>query len=256
MAQENHGKAGGQRLKLIVAYDGGCFSGLQSQAHGRTVQDCLERAFHQLGAGGNRLHAASRTDAGVHAEAQCVHMDVPLSGREAWRWREALNAHLPEALRVLSVVKVSTQFHARFSARRKRYRYEICRDRVVTPFLAGRVWQVTGQLDLEKLHAGAALLKGRHDFRAFGADRGKEMERTVRDLKLEVHANRRRIWLRFEADGFLYKMVRLLTGTLVMTARGRVGLEDLRRMATGQGSTARYCAPPEGLYLEKIFYRG
>src|ERR1700746_1596597 len=114
-----------RRLKLIVAYDGTSFAGWQSQSHGNTIQDHLERAFERVAGRGGRVHGAGRTDAGVHALAQCAHVDVANKLSSPARWTEALNALLPPAIRVVRCQYVSTDFHARLLAKGKIYRYRI-----------------------------------------------------------------------------------------------------------------------------------
>src|SRR5882762_1853616 len=136
-----------QRLKLIVAYDGARFAGWQSQSHRNTIQDHIERAFEWVGGERVRVHGAGRTDAGVHALAQCAHVDVVEKSLSAARWTGALNALLPPTIRVLRCHYVSKRFHARHSAKGKVYRYIIWSAPVLPPFKYGRVWHVTAPLD-------------------------------------------------------------------------------------------------------------
>ena len=134
-----------RRLKLIVAYDGAPFAGWQSQSHRNTVQDHLERAFERVHGGAARVHGAGRTDAGVHALAQCAHVNLANRFLPAERWVEALNALLPPAIRVLRCRYVSQDFHARLSAKGKIYRYRIWNASVLPPFEYRRAWHVARQ---------------------------------------------------------------------------------------------------------------
>src|SRR5438046_7386305 len=144
-----------RRLKLIVAYDGAPFAGWQSQCHRNTVQDHLERAFKRITGGAVRVHGAGRTDAGVHALAQCAHADVLNKFLPADRWIKALNALLPPTIRVLRCRYVSKHFQARLSAKGKIYRYRIWRAQILPPFEYRRAWHVAQAVDLTSLKSPA-----------------------------------------------------------------------------------------------------
>ena len=243
------------RLKLLIAYDGGPFSGWQSQACGRGVQDHLEVAFAALCGGGRIVvHGAGRTDAGVHALAQCAHVNVEHPRFLPPDWIPALNAHLPRGIRVLKCTRASRNFHARFSATGKIYTYRIWNGQVHSPFEFGRAWHLPEPLDLDRLKAGAKLLVGRHDFAAFAANRGKPVKDTVRTIgKIVVRHKGPLITLTFEGDGFLYKMVRLLTGSLVQCARRRADLKWITELLERRLKTS-FAAPAAGLYLVRVRY--
>ncbi|MFN2475315.1 MAG: tRNA pseudouridine(38-40) synthase TruA [Chthoniobacterales bacterium] len=249
----------GQRLKFIVAYDGRPFAGWQSQANGNAVQDHLERAFAAITRAQLRVHGAGRTDAGVHALAQCAHVDLPVCTLPAAQWPLALNAHLPPTIRVLRSACVSEKFHARYSAIGKTYRYRICDSRVLPPHELGRAWQVASPLDRGVLAGAAKLFVGRHDFAGFAANGGKPVEDTVRrisDVRVRP-AGRDMIQLEFGGEGFLYRMVRLMVGAAVRCAIGRWDVEEIRtRLATPAQAQAkaRFVAPAEGLFLVRIRY--
>src|SRR5205085_6417335 len=171
-----------QRLKLTVAYEGAAFAGWQSQTHRDAVQDKLEHAFQKISGTRIRVHGAGRTDAGVHALAQCAHVDLPDRRLSVQRWTDALNAVLPRAIRVLRCQYVSQNFHARFSATGKLYRYRIWAAPILPPLELGRAWHVAAEVDLEVLKAAAALFVGEHDFAAFAAKRGKPEKSTIRKI--------------------------------------------------------------------------
>src|SRR6266446_1183337 len=199
-----------QRLKLIVAYEGSQFAGWQSQSHRNTIQDHIERAFERVGGKRVRVHGAGRTDAGVHALAQCAHVDLANNNLSAVRWTSALNSLLPPAIRVLRCRYVPKHFHARFSAKGKIYRYRIWSAAVLPPLEFGRAWHVAARLDFEVLKAGANCFLGTHDFAGFAASRGKPPKTTVRTINsVRVRRSGPRVTVEFDGDGFLYKMVRL-----------------------------------------------
>lgn len=239
------------RLKLLIAYDGTRFLGWQSQAGGNTVQDHLEAAF--AGICGERIvvHGSGRTDAGVHAAGQCAHVDV---SRTLGDWPRALNAHLPPEIRVLKCSRARGGFHARFSAIEKTYRYRIWNAAVLSPFELNRAWHFPSRIDVAALKAAARKLTGRHDFASFAASRGKPEVDTVRTVsRIAVKQKGPVLTLTFTGNGFLYKMVRLLTGSMVRVAQGRAEPEWLDRLLARETKTS-FAAPAEGLYLQKIRY--
>src|SRR4029453_7465615 len=245
-----------RRLKLIVAYDGTRFAGGQSQSHRNTIQDHVERAFEHVGGTPVRVHGAGRTDAGVHALAQSAHVDLADGRLSATRWTGALNALLPPAIRVLRCRYVSKDFHARLSAKRKTYRYRIWSAPVLSPFEYGRAWHVVRPLNLEVLKAVAKYFVGTHDFAGFAANRGKPEKSTIRTIySVHIRQSGSCLTIDFDGDGFLYKMVRLIVGSLVKCALGKVSAEDLAdRLASGQLGSARFAAPAEGLFLVRVRY--
>jgi len=257
------------RLKLTIAYDGAAFAGWQSQAHGHTAQDQLDRALHKISGQRVRVHGAGRTDAGVHALAQCAHADLPNDRLSAARWTEALDALLPPTIRVLRCQYVSNDFHARFSAKGKIYRYRIWLAPVLPPFEYHRVWHISRPIDLKILKRVAKQFVGTHDFMGFAANRGKpdrrgdtdssrgEQEKsTVRTIySALIRKEGPCLTIEFDGDGFLYKMVRLIVGSLVTCALGKMRIEDVAaRLDSGQVGPTRFAAPAEGLFLVRVRY--
>src|SRR5213596_3797959 len=216
-----------RRLKMIIAYDGAAFSGWQSQSHRNTIQDHLEHAFERVTGKLVRVHGAGRTDAGVHALAQCAHVDLPNGNLPASRWIEALNALLPSAIRIMRCQYVSNDFHARLSAKRKIYRYRIWSAPVLPPFEYRRAWHIAHPLDLNVLKRAAKHFAGTHDFAGFAANRGKTEESTIRTIhSVRVRQEGPRVTIEFDGNGFLYKMVRLMVGSLVQCALGKMRVEE------------------------------
>jgi tRNA pseudouridine38-40 synthase len=244
-----------RRLKLTVAYDGSPFAGWQSQSHGNTIQDHLERAFERVTGRPVRVHGAGRTDAGVHALAQCAHADIGKVLAPA-RWIEALNALLPPTIRVLRCRYVSNEFHARRSAKGKIYRYRIWSAPVLPPFEYRRAWHISRPLDLKILRTAAKRFVGPHDFAGFSANRGKVEESTTRTIySVRVRQKGPCVTIEFDGDGFLYKMVRLIVGSLVKCALGKMNTEDvIADLDSGQATSARFASPAEGLFLVRVRY--
>jgi len=244
------------RLKLTLAYDGAGFRGWQSQPGGGSVQDVLQEAMTRV-AGGKKVsvQGSGRTDAGVHAFGQVAHADVPEARGNARFWLRALNAVLPPDVRVVACRVVSGDFHARYSATGKTYDYFLWTGAVLPPHQAARCWHVR-EVDLPVLRRAAKILAGRHDFAAFAANRGTPVGDTRRHVRrIAVSAQGPLVRLRFEGDGFLYKMVRMLVAAMVRVAQGKGSLPDLRARLAGRGAASpREVAPADGLYLVGVRY--
>jgi len=245
-----------RRLKLVISYDGRNFAGWQSQKHGNTIQDHLEAAFERVCGTRLAVTGSGRTDSGVHALGQCAHVDVPAAQFAAERWRKALNGVLPPAIRILRAGFVAKTFHARFSTKGKVYRYRIINGAVRPPLEVGRAWHIAPPLDRELLGRAAKLFVGQHDFAAFAANRGKEERSTVRTLEyVRVAGRRDLIKIEFSADGFLYKMVRLMVGAMVRCALGKESLQSVElQLERPPRATGRFVAPAAGLYLVRVRY--
>lgn len=246
------------RWKCVCAYDGGGFAGWQSQAAGDSVQDALERRLAAIVGAPVRIHGSGRTDAGVHASGQVFHFDAAW-GHGPEKLAAALRHQLPRAIQIVSVRPAPAAFHARFSATGKVYAYHLHLGDA-DPFTRPYCWPLPRPLDLAAVRAAAAVLAGRHDFRAFAARNGSEDggdANTVRDLRrLEVAARGRRVRITAEADGFLYKMVRSLVGTLVAAGEGKLAAADVARiLAAGRRTPQVHTAPPQGLFLRRVLYR-
>jgi tRNA pseudouridine38-40 synthase len=247
-----------RRLVLRVAYWGPAFRGFQSQRGGGAVQDELEAVFQKITGLSCRLHGAGRTDAGVHATGQVVHFPLP----EGWsmtaqQWRDGFNANLPPTLRVLAAGFRRAPWHARYSAIEKTYRYELCFAPVLPPARHQLAWQVYPRPDLDELRSALQIFVGEHDFSAFSPRRlveGKSGVRCISKVRLREIGSRGEI--EFTGDGFLYKMVRMMVGTAVWVARGKLSLGDLERALTHPHvGTFSIVAPAHGLTLCKVRYR-
>jgi tRNA pseudouridine38-40 synthase len=239
--------------RLTLEYDGTRYSGWQSQKNtDKTVQGALQRAARELLGEDATCGGAGRTDAGVHALEQVAHLKARKSLPEeeiAWQ----LNERLPFDVHVLSVVKTSTQFHARHDAKSRTYLYRISRRR--TAFDKRFVWWVKDRLDVAAMRRAAKLFEGRHDFASFCENPEGQESTLVVVEKSEVAEAGHEIHVRITASHFLWKMVRRLVGALVEVGRGNLdghGVEKLLREKSA--APAKWTAPPSGLFLERVVY--
>lgn len=242
------------RWRCTCAYDGTTFAGWQSQAGGLAIQDAIEARlaaiFHAL----VRVHGSGRTDAGVHAHGQVFHFDAEWRHGAA-KLLAALRTGLPPGIQIKGARRVAADFHSRFSAKGKRYVYHLYLGDP-DPFTRPYCWAIHRSLDFAAMERAAAVLRGRHDFRAFTALNGPEREDTVRDLRrLEIAKSGRRVRITAESEGFLYKMVRSLVGALVAVGEGRMTPEEVAALLeAGERRPVVQTAPPQGLFLMKVFY--
>ncbi len=246
-----------ERLKLTVAYDGRLFSGWQSQANQNGIQDHLQRAFSHLLSEPVKLYGAGRTDAGVHALGQMAHVDVPMGKMIPPAWMAAVNAHLPGEIRVIQCQAAAAHYHAQYSAIGKVYRYRIWNATVFHPLEVGRSWHVPQSLDLDTLQGACDRLIGTHDFASFAANRGQAPETTIRTIRhIGIQRRKELLIMEFDGNGFLYRMVRMLTGTIVRVASRRADLNWIAELLASPGKTKTNCtAPAAGLYLVKVKYQ-
>jgi tRNA pseudouridine38-40 synthase len=241
------------RLRLVIAYDGSAFKGWQSQAGGGAVQDHLEAAFAKLCRRRIVVHGSGRTDSGVHALGQSAHVDVDRN--EKLDWLVALNGNLPREIRVLRCARASRDFHARFSARGKIYSYRIWNAPVFSPFELHRAWHLAGPLDIDAMRMAGRDFVGRSDFKPFAANRGNPDNDTTRTIySLAIRKKGPVVTLRFHGSGFLYKMVRLMTGALVKIGQGRAPIDSVGKYLDGTNGKCSFAAPADGLYLVRVIY--
>ncbi len=244
----------GRNVKLLVEYDGTRFGGWQTQANAPSVQSALQEAV--FGVTGDRVHVqgAGRTDAGVHARGQAANF-FTMSAIACEALPDALNAHLPPDVAVLSAQEVASDFHAQYSALGKTYLYRILNRRARSPLERDRAWLVRRPLDVLAMREGARPLIGTHDFRAFAVEvpKDKNTVRTVKTVDIDFHPPY--VEIRVGGDGFLYKMVRTLVGTLALVGHGRLPADEVPRiLASGRRKHAGPTAPAGGLYLMEVWY--
>jgi tRNA pseudouridine38-40 synthase len=245
------------KFKLIIAYDGAAYEGWQVQKTGTGVQEKVEAALARLFPEKPRVHSSSRTDTGVHALGMAVHFEAPTSADFTPRKLAlALNAWLPEDVRVVSAARAPSDFHARFDAKGKQYRYFVWNHPAMNPLLRHSAWHVPRPLDLGVMRAAAKLFPGKHDFKSFAANRNYEMESTVRTLtRCDLKKNGPLLTFIIEGDGFLYKMCRGIVGTIVQAGLGKFPAEEVKTMlARKDRRVAGMTAPAHGLVLWRVFY--
>ncbi len=247
-----------RNLKLNLAYDGSEFFGWAVQPDKPTVQGTLVATLNRITGERVRLYASGRTDAGVHALGQVAHFKTR-SRIPAENFQRALNALLPPSIRVLAVQEVALDFHARWQARGKTYRYRILRVQVCPPFLWRYVYHYPYPLDEDAMLRAAPLFEGEHDFTTFGTwdpeDRDKSKTRTVFESRLERCPDQQELAYTVRGRAFLRYMVRKLVGTLLDVGKGRLAPEDIPRLfAARDRSLAGPTVPPEGLYLVSVEY--
>jgi len=240
---------------LTVAYDGGPFSGFAAQPNARTVAGELLGAIRALDPKVSTLRGTSRTDAGVHAHGQLVAFDTGMTIAPR-SWVLGVTRHLPEELAVVRAARVAAGFEPRRHVRSKTYRYVVFESAVRDPFLEGRAWRVADRLNQIAMCQAAAHLCGEHDFAAFRGASDERTDTVRRILRVEVRRARSdtRLWeLVVEGDRFLYRMVRIIAGTLVDVGRGRLDASaTARAIATKLRTELGVTAPPQGLYLDAI----
>jgi tRNA pseudouridine38-40 synthase len=247
------------KFKLIIAYEGTEYEGWQVQKIGTGVQEKVEAALAKIFPSRPRVHSSSRTDTGVHALGMVAHFEVPRVGTNisARKLSLALNAWLPEDIRIVSAQLARKEFHARFDASGKQYRYLVWNHPATNPLMRRTAWHVPRRLDIEAMRHAARFFLGKHDFRSFSATPGYERTSTVRTLtRCDIKQSRQLLTFTIEGDGFLYKMCRGIVGTLVQAGLGKFPPTDIKRMlATCDRSVAGMTAPAHGLVLWKVYYR-
>ena len=243
------------RYKLLLEYDGRGFVGWQRQDNGPSIQQALEDAIERFSGERVAVTGAGRTDAGVHALGQVAHFDLA-AARDPDEVFGALNHHLkPAAIAVLAAEAVDDEFHARFSATGRRYRYRIVNRHAPLTLDSGRAWWTPAALDAEAMHEAAQGLVGRHDFTSFRASQcqAKSPVKTLDTLIVARHGDD--IEIEAGARSFLHHQVRNMVGSLVLVGEGKwTGADLAAALAARERKSAGPCAPAEGLYLVAVSY--
>jgi tRNA pseudouridine38-40 synthase len=246
-----------RNFKVTFEYDGAEFCGWQTQAQGeRTVQGELEAVLLKVLKQPTKVIASGRTDSGVHARGQVISFKAD-TRMKPFEIERALNSLLPKDIAVLEAREVKVDFHAQYSVKEKTYRYTILNSKYRSVFLRGRVYFYLYPLNITRMRKAAKYLIGRHDFKSFQAYDPLRAERqTVRTMKkIVIKKEEDLIHIDVTADGFLYKMVRNIVGTLLAVGSGQLAPEEMSKILKAKNrKTARETAPPEGLCLMSVKY--
>lgn len=243
-----------KRILLTIAFDGTAYHGWQIQPNGITVQEVIQNSLEKLLGKPTPVSGSSRTDAGVHAKEFCLHFDCEDNIPDD-AFLRGLNSILPQDISVKACKTVDSQFHARFNALGKTYVYTIYNGKLKDPFLSRYSWHIERKLDENKMNEFCEKIIGEHDFFAFSSS-GRTVSDTVRTVsECGVARDGDIIKLKITGNGFLYNMVRIITGTAVDFSDGKIKSEDIDEIfVTKDRSLAGVTAPPMGLCLEKVYY--
>jgi tRNA pseudouridine38-40 synthase len=243
------------RFKIYIEYEGTRYSGWQKQNNVKTIQGILIKAAQEIFNDSKLdLQGSGRTDSGVHAVCQVAHLEVKtMLAPEIIRIK--LNDILPYDINIIEVEKTHHKFHARHDAVKRSYIYQISQRR--TAFGKNYVWWVKDRLDFEKMKNASFLFKGMHDFESFSDDDKEEKSTKAMIEKVQMKKAGELILIRIVGSHFLWKMVRRMVGLLVEIGRGKMTEADLRIFLTKKSNEpAKFTAPPSGLFLEKVYYKG
>ncbi|NCP65218.1 MAG: tRNA pseudouridine(38-40) synthase TruA [Paraglaciecola sp.] len=242
------------RIALGIEYDGAAYSGWQRQNHAKSVQQCVETALSKIADHEVKVTCAGRTDAGVHATAQVVHFDTECIRHEN-AWTFGMNRFLPDNIAIRWAQVVDDDFHARFSAFARRYRYLIYNHNLRNSILSSGVTTFYAPLDHVLMHEAAQALVGRHDFSAFRAV-NCQSHTAVREIShIRVSRMGQYVMIDVQANAFLHHMVRNITGSLLMIGKGEQPVDWMHTLLLGQDRTkAAATAKPNGLYLVDVLY--
>ena len=241
-------------LLLTMRYKGTNYHGWQVQKNAVSVQEVLQDAIEKLYGSRLNVKGCSRTDTGVHANMYCVSFNAPFYAGE-YHTVSALNTFLPQDIRAYECKEVNDDFHARYSSRGKEYVYLVYNAKYQNPFYSDYSYHFRYDVDLEKINKAAAYFIGTHDFASF-CSAYSDVEDTVRTIH-DLNAQRDGDLIRFtvSGDGFLYNMVRIIVGTLLMVSQGKIAPEDIPGIIESkQRKNAGRTAPAQGLFLNKVFY--
>ncbi len=244
------------RIKCTISYDGTGFSGYQIQPNGRTVQEEIEKALMKVHKGDFvRVVASGRTDAGVHAKGQVIHFDSDIQMPEP-NWKKALNALLPDDVRVIKAEKVKDAFHSRYDVKEKEYRYFVLNAEENDVFQRHFCWRRNGEFDIEAIQKACAQLEGRHDFSSFCSAKTDLQGDKIRTIyQAGCHRDGNMIIFSFKGSGFLYNMVRILVGTLLEIGKGKSPASSIPQVIAAEDrKAAGETAPPQGLFLWNVTY--
>ena len=241
-------------IHITLEYQGTYYCGWQFQQNGVTIQQKLSEALYQLTGSQTTIHGSGRTDAGVHARGQAASFKTD-SLIPADRFARAINAHLPEDIAVIEAQEATPDFHARYSALGKQYSYQLYISPQRSPLMRHFAWELRLAPDLDRIRQTLKLFEGTHDFGAFRSAKSDKISSVRTIWRAELMEKDNSIWLTYQGDGFLYKMVRMLTAAAVHTGFGKMSHEEIaERLLSGHTLNRKLAAPSHGLYLDKVYY--
>ena len=242
-----------RRFRAVIEYDGAAYNGFQLQAESPTVQGEVEKAIARFSGQPATVLAAGRTDSGVHACGQVIAFDLAW-GHELQALKRALNANLPDDIAALQLDEVGNDFHPRYSARRRCYKYQIWNEQIRSPTRRSYCWHVSRPLDVEKMNAAAALILGAHDFATFGQPISGT--NTIREVySANWRADGKMLVFEIVANAYLYRMVRSLVGSMKAVGEGAWTVDRFKTvLEAGNRDLAGQTAPAHGLFLASVDY--
>lgn len=243
------------RFKLTIEYDGSNYHGWQMQDTAPSIQEELEKATAKFCGEECRFHSAGRTDAGVHARGMVAHVDIPRD-MSAFKVMEAMNYHLKNVpISILASEEVDDEFHARFSATKRYYRYHIINRRANLTFQQNLAWQVRDELDVDAMHEAAQVLVGKHDFTTFRSVQCQSKSPLKSLESLTVTREDENIYIDTSAISYLHHQVRSMVGCLYYVGKGKWTKQDMKNaLEAADRSALGYNAPPDGLYFMRVDY--
>lgn len=253
--QQNENILNTRNILVILSYDGSRYHGWQVQKNALTVQEVFQNALEKIINQKVDIKGCSRTDTGVHANMYAVNFKTSSKIR-CENIVYALNRFLPKDIAAIKSSEVPLDFHARYSCKGKEYIYKIWNNKIRNPFLNNRAFHYWYPLDENYLNSAAQMFIGSHDFTSFATLDKRETKNMIRNIeKFNVYRNGDMVEFKVKADGFLYNMVRIMSGTLLRIAQNKIKPEDIPRIIESKNrKNAGPTAPPEGLYLNKVFY--
>lgn len=253
--QQNENILNTRNILVILSYDGSKYHGWQVQKNALTVQEVFQNALEKIINQKVDIKGCSRTDTGVHANMYAVNFKTSSKIR-CENIIYALNRFLPKDIAAIKSSEVPLDFHARYSCKGKEYIYKIWNNKIRNPFLNNRAFHYWYPLDENYLNSAAQMFTGSHDFTSFATLDKRETKNMIRNIeKFNVYRNGDMVEFKVKADGFLYNMVRIMSGTLLRIAQNKIKPKDIPRIIESKNrKNAGPTAPPEGLYLNKVFY--
>lgn len=243
-----------ENFKMTIQYDGSNFYGWQRLNRRRNVQGTIEKKLSRLLKQEIYIHGASRTDAKAHSYGQVASFTCDLT-MPFDKFKKVLNDKLPEDIYIKAIEQVEDTFHARYDAQKKRYIYKIYHHQKRQPFLHNYYYHIDYALDIEKMRTAALQFIGKKDFRSFIVN-SSAIDNTVREIEtIDIIKDQQFIYFIFLGDGFLYKMIRTIVGTIIAVGRGNLKVDEINQIFIDKDrQSAKDTVPARGLYLDKVFY--